>query len=63
MNRNPIRTFRGSGGIPVADSGNPRDRVTELPGYNHLDVLTAAATPNGGHPEAVSAGLAEFAAE
>lgn len=63
VNRNPIRTFRGSGGIPVADSGNPRDRVTELPGYNHLDVLTAAATQNGGHPEAVSAGLAEFAAE
>ncbi|MET7774159.1 hypothetical protein [Nocardia sp. NPDC005366] len=61
VNRNPILTFRGSGGIPVADSGNPRDEVIQLPGYNHLDVLTAAARQNNGQPEVVSTGLADFA--
>ncbi|WP_405182431.1 hypothetical protein OG225_16105 [Nocardia sp. NBC_01377] len=61
VNRNPILTFRGSGGIPVADSGSPRDEVIELPGYNHIDVLTAAARQNNGQPEVVSTRLAEFA--
>ncbi|MEV0247462.1 hypothetical protein AB0H76_12795 [Nocardia sp. NPDC050712] len=61
VNRNPILTFRGSGGIPVADSGSPQDEVIHLPGYNHLDVLTAAPRQNNGQPEVVSSRLAEFA--
>ncbi|GAA5068027.1 hypothetical protein GCM10023318_57970 [Nocardia callitridis] len=61
VNQNPIISFRSSGGIPVADSGNPRDEVIELPGYNHLDVLTAAARQNNGRPEVVSTRLADFA--
>lgn len=31
------------------------------PGYQHLDVLTAAASQSGGRPEVVSTGLARFA--
>ena len=61
VDRNPILTFRSSGGIPVADSGSPRDEVIHLPGYNHIDVLTAAAHQNDGRPEVVSTRLAEFA--
>ncbi|MFD3745451.1 hypothetical protein [Nocardia sp. NPDC058633] len=61
VDRNPILTFRSSGGIPVADSGSPRDEVIHLPGYNHIDVLTAAARQNDGRPEVVSTRLAEFA--
>lgn len=63
VNRNPILTFRSSGGIPVADSGNPQDRVIQLPGYNHLDVLTADAQQNNGQSEVVSTELADFARE
>ncbi|WP_328393452.1 hypothetical protein [Nocardia sp. NBC_00416] len=61
VDRNPILTFRTSGGIPVADSGSPQDEVVQLPGYNHLDVLTAAARQNDGRPEVVSTRLADFA--
>lgn len=61
VNRNPILTFRTSGGIPVVDSGSPRDEVIQLPGYNHLDVLTAAPRQNNGQPEVVSTRLADFA--
>jgi hypothetical protein len=32
-----------------------------LPGYNHLDALTANARQNNGEPEAVSTNLAGFA--
>ncbi|WKG11908.1 hypothetical protein QX204_10760 [Nocardia sp. PE-7] len=63
VDRNPILTFRSSGGIPVADSGSPRDEVIHLPGYNHIDVLTAAARQNDGRPEVVSARLAAFATD
>ncbi|MBF6176471.1 hypothetical protein IU476_33895 [Nocardia blacklockiae] len=59
--RHPILTFHGSGGIPVADTGNPDDTVVFLPGYNHLDVLTAAERQNNGQPEVVSTRLADFA--
>lgn len=59
--RNPTLTFHGSGGIPVAESDNPRDTQIFLPGYNHLDVLTAAEHQNNGQPEVVSTRLAEFA--
>ncbi|WP_280275095.1 hypothetical protein [Nocardia wallacei] len=61
VGRHPALTFHGSGGIPVAESGNPRDTQIFLPGYNHLDVLTAAEHQNNGQPEVVSTRLAEFA--
>ncbi|WP_280337010.1 hypothetical protein [Nocardia wallacei] len=61
IGRHPILTFHGSGGIPVTESDNPHDTRIFLPGYNHLDVLTAAEHQNNGRPEVVSTRLAEFA--
>ena len=57
----PTLTFTASGGIEAAAPANPRGRVVDLPGYNHLDVLTAAARQNDGRPEQVSTQLAAFA--
>lgn len=63
VSRNPIVTFQGSGGISLPTSANPTDVPIILPGYNHLDVLTAAPTQNDGRPEVVSTTLARFAAD
>ncbi|WP_072801576.1 hypothetical protein [Rhodococcoides yunnanense] len=62
VNRNPIVTFHGGGGIALPESNNPADVPIVLPGYNHIDVLTAAPVQNNGRPEVVSTTLARFAA-
>jgi hypothetical protein len=38
----------------------PNSRVITLPGYNHLDVLTAARAQNDGRPEPSSAALSSY---
>lgn len=60
--RSPMITFAAGGGLGVTAPDAPRGQVVALPGYNHLDVLTAAATQNNGQPEQVSMRLAAFAA-
>jgi hypothetical protein len=49
---------------PTATGGKPNDkklsREAILPGYNHLDVATAAWTQNDGRPEGASQELARF---
>ncbi|MFC8182051.1 hypothetical protein ACFULT_24535 [Rhodococcus sp. NPDC057297] len=62
VSRNPIVTFHGGGGISLPESNNPTDIPIVLPGYNHIDVLTAAPVQNNGRPEVVSTTLARFAA-
>ncbi|WP_410873005.1 hypothetical protein [Nocardia sp. A7] len=62
VSRNPIVTFQGGGGISLPKSSNPTDVPIVLPGYNHIDVLTAAPVQNDGRPEVVSTTLARFAA-
>ncbi len=42
------------------DSINPPPVI--VPGYHHLDVLTAAPAQNNGKPEMVSTNLAQFVA-
>ncbi|MCK0089713.1 hypothetical protein MWU77_02835 [Rhodococcus sp. F64268] len=59
--RHPILTLQGSGGIALPESGHPDDVPVVLPGYNHIDVLTAAGVRNDGRPEPVSEALADFA--
>ncbi|WP_245866131.1 hypothetical protein [Rhodococcoides kyotonense] len=39
VDRNPILTLQGSGGIDLPPSGHPGDRPIVVQGYNHLDVL------------------------
>jgi hypothetical protein len=54
------------GGPPIegeAPNDRPGSREVILPGYNHLDVLTAARRQNDGLPEPASAELAAFAAK
>ena len=43
-------------------TSDPGDVFLTVPGYNHLDVLTAAARQNSGAPEPVSTALATGAA-
>ena len=61
VTRNPVLTLRGSGGITLPASNHPNAVAITLPGYNHIDVLTAAADQNDGHGEPVSRALVEFA--
>ncbi|MFT3716911.1 MAG: hypothetical protein QM774_13500 [Gordonia sp. (in: high G+C Gram-positive bacteria)] len=58
--RAPMITFKAGGGIQ-ANPPNGHGRLVELPGYNHIDVLTAAWKQNDGRPEQVSSKLADFA--
>jgi hypothetical protein len=52
----------GLEGGAAAPPKGPRPQVLiKLPGYNHLDVGTAAFVQNSGHPEAESFGLAAWA--
>ena len=59
---NPTITLLAGDGILA---GTPTDDVfgtlVIAPGYQHIDVLTAAATQNDGEPEPVSTALADFA--
>ncbi|MFD6860640.1 hypothetical protein ACFWCF_25295 [Rhodococcus sp. NPDC060090] len=59
--RHPILMLQGSGGISLPESEHPDDLPIVLPGYNHIDVLTAAGERNDGRLEPVSEALAEFA--
>lgn len=47
------------GAMPIEPGVEPRRRVI-LPGYNHLDVVAAAARQNDGEPEGSSASLTDF---
>ncbi|MFG2002967.1 hypothetical protein ACGFNU_27790 [Spirillospora sp. NPDC048911] len=55
---NPTINLEGGDGIGFSDP-QPGDVIA--PGYQHLDVLTAAAAQNGGKPELISTSLARFA--
>ena len=44
-----------------APNSKPLSRSITIPGYNHLDVLTAARRQNDGRPEPSSLALARFA--
>ncbi|MGI5327090.1 hypothetical protein [Actinomadura nitritigenes] len=57
---NPIINLEAGDGLGGRDP-QPGDVVA--PGYQHIDVLTAAAKQNGGEPEVVSTNLAAFAAK
>lgn len=57
---NPIINLEAGDGLGGRDP-QPGDVVA--PGYQHIDVLTAAAKQNGGEPEIVSTNLAAFAAK
>lgn len=59
--RNPVVTLLGSGGVTLPDTTHPDERRLVLIGYNHIDLLTAAAEQNDGRPEQVSQALADFA--
>ncbi|QHN32730.1 hypothetical protein GII32_22160 [Gordonia amarae] len=60
--RAPMGTFQAGGGIGI-DNPRGHGRLITLPGYNHLDVLTAAAKQNNGRPERVSENLAAMAVD
>lgn len=57
---NPIINLEAGDGLGGRDP-QPGDVVA--PGYQHIDVLTAAAAQNDGRPEVVSTNLAAFAAK
>jgi hypothetical protein len=51
-------------GPPIAGdpaNDNPLSRTITIPGYNHLDVVTAARRQNDGRPEPASTALTKFA--
>jgi len=57
---NPAITFVAGDGI-LADHVPADKNPVILPGYQHLDVLTAAAVQNGGGREQTAVRLAGFA--
>jgi len=58
--RAPMLTLQAGGGLGI---GRPHGHgaLVTLPGYSHLDVLTAAYRQNDGRPEQVSENLARMA--
>jgi hypothetical protein len=63
LTANPVITLLAGNGL-IAGSGRPLPpdlHAVVAPGYEHLDVLTAAPAQNSGQPEIVSANLARFA--
>jgi hypothetical protein len=56
---NPTVTIRAEDGL-IAATAAPTNAVV-APGYNHLDVVTAAPIQNNGKPETSSTTLANFA--
>ncbi|HST86622.1 MAG TPA: hypothetical protein VLL08_33095 [Kineosporiaceae bacterium] len=62
LTANPTITLLAGDGIIAGDGSVPAElHAVVAPGYQHLDVLTAAATQNNGRPEVVSTNLAAFA--
>jgi hypothetical protein len=55
---NPTINLEAGDGIGFSD---PQPGDVTAPGYQHLDVLTAAAVQNSGKPEPISINLARFA--
>ncbi len=60
---NPQVQILGGDGLVVGNGQPVPAGAVVAPGYNHLDVLTAAAKQNNGLPEPVSTSLAAFAAK
>ena len=60
LTANPMVTLRAGNGLLAGRSLPPEYHVVVAPGYEHLDVLTAAPAQNGGRPETVSTNLARF---
>ena len=59
---NPTITVLAGDGIIAGDGSVPAGlHAVVAPGYQHLDVLTAAPKQNTGRPEIVSTTLAAFA--
>lgn len=58
----PIVTLLAGNGLLAGRTLPPEFNVVVAPGYEHLDVLTAAPVQNSGRPEIVSSNLARFAA-
>jgi hypothetical protein len=62
LTANPTLTVLAGDGIIAGDGTVPAElHAVIAPGYQHLDVLTAAAKQNNGRPEIVSTSLAAFA--
>jgi hypothetical protein len=59
--RKPRFTILASGGVILPAHIRPLDPYVVLPGYEHLDVLTAAERQNDGRPEGSSTALVDFA--
>ena len=60
--RGPLYTWLAGNGLLADRTLPPEFNVVVAPGYEHLDVLTAAPVQNSGRPEIVSTNLARFAA-
>jgi hypothetical protein len=58
----PVITLLAGNGLLAGRTLPPEFNVVIAPGYEHLDVLTAAPAQNSGRPEIVSTSLARFAA-
>jgi len=58
----PVITLLAGNGLLAGRTLPPEFHVVVAPGYEHLDVLTAAPAQNSGRPEIVSTNLARFAA-
>lgn len=59
--RKPRMTILASGGVVLSGHIRPLDPYVVLPGYEHIDVLTAAERQNDGRPEGSSTALVDFA--
>lgn len=59
--RKPRLTVLASGGVVLPGHIRPLDPHIVLPGYEHIDVLTAAERQNDGRPEGSSTALVDFA--
>lgn len=59
--RKPRLAILASGGVILPGHIRPLDPYVVLPGYEHLDVLTAAERQNDGRPEGSSTALVDFA--
>ncbi|WP_245672910.1 hypothetical protein [Aldersonia kunmingensis] len=59
--RHPVFTAEAKDGLIDPPRARAGDVVLVMPGYNHIDLLTAAAKQNDGRPEQVSTALAAFA--
>ena len=62
LDQSPVLTVNGGAGIGLQSlNPSPNSRTIVLPGYAHLDFVTAAAKQNSGQPEQASTALAGFA--